>query len=241
MFCQKCGKQIPDNTKFCSYCGAQQSVNPASNQQPYTAPQSSPNPPQKKKSGVGILVALAVVAVAFMLGKSVFAPSMLTDGDTSGENPDRPSISFPTPPPVGINEEVLNGSDQASVQSKTFEINYDGVLNSTVTFDYQDDTVTRMQGDYYVYDLSVDISSLKQDAETAQELIAEYGMQDASVEDSESADGYSMSFYFNNLDQAGNDMVAELAAQFIGFSAENGKISMTTAENAMIQFGYSLQ
>lgn len=41
MFCKNCGKQIPDNTKFCNYCGAQQvtdnNMNSAPNQQSYTS------------------------------------------------------------------------------------------------------------------------------------------------------------------------------------------------------------
>lgn len=91
MFCSNCGKQIPDNTKFCNYCGAQQqivknveSAPKTTVNQPKTAgapTQETKNAPKKKTN---IVVVLAVVLCAFLVGKFVIAPSMESDSGTTG-------------------------------------------------------------------------------------------------------------------------------------------------------------
>ncbi len=99
MFCSNCGKQLDENAKFCDGCGAQQGagndINSASNQQ---APNSNPNvnanyqtshtepTPQAKKVSkktTNIIIAAAIVLVAFLIGKFAIAPSMSSGG---GEN-----------------------------------------------------------------------------------------------------------------------------------------------------------
>lgn len=88
MFCTNCGKQIPDNTNFCIHCGAQQPTNSVSDYAPKTtANQSQPveakKQPTKKgpKKKASIMVALLVGLCAFLLGKFIIAPSMMSDSD----------------------------------------------------------------------------------------------------------------------------------------------------------------
>lgn len=101
MFCSNCGKQIPDNTKFCSYCGAQQAagnnMNSAPNQQRYTsgatgnqqpvytANQPQRKPPKKKKNNILVvfLVVLVMSGVGTMVGKSM-AKSYEDDSKSDG-------------------------------------------------------------------------------------------------------------------------------------------------------------
>ena len=100
MFCSNCGKQIPDNTKFCSYCGAQQAagnnMNSAPNQQRYssqttgnqqpvyTATQPQKKPPKKKKNNILVvfLVVLVMSGVGSMVGKSM-AKSYVDDSKSN--------------------------------------------------------------------------------------------------------------------------------------------------------------
>lgn len=89
MFCSNCGKQIPDNTNFCSYCGAKQEIvnnpKPASEtpQNQGIAQTVSQPPPQKSSGKAGSILITAVVVVgAFLIGKFAIAPSMLSDGKT---------------------------------------------------------------------------------------------------------------------------------------------------------------
>lgn len=110
MFCSNCGKKLDENAKFCDGCGAQQGagndMSSASNQQePNSNPnvntnyQTSPtasNPQAKKvpKKTTNIIVAAAIVLVAFLIGKFAIAPSMVDDngGSVSSGNSNNSSI-----------------------------------------------------------------------------------------------------------------------------------------------------
>ena len=41
MFCKQCGKEIPDNSNFCTHCGASQAV-----AEPAPQPEAKPQEPQ---------------------------------------------------------------------------------------------------------------------------------------------------------------------------------------------------
>lgn len=45
MFCQNCGKQIPENAKFCNHCGAVQMNGSFQNIQQGTPPHTEQPPP----------------------------------------------------------------------------------------------------------------------------------------------------------------------------------------------------
>lgn len=73
MFCEQCGKEIEDSTKFCGYCGAAVNVLPpvqeevaepiAGQETKEHTVQESPNP-QKKKIYIGIAAGIFVLAAA---------------------------------------------------------------------------------------------------------------------------------------------------------------------------------
>lgn len=97
MFCQKCGKEIEDGTRFCEHCGAAQDaaaagnpgtnsnagVNPTMQASPYPAQAMNAAAPAKKKKGKGciigiiaaivvvLVVVVVVVIIAFSSGKSL--------------------------------------------------------------------------------------------------------------------------------------------------------------------------
>ncbi len=102
MYCQNCGKQLPEGARFCNVCGApQMEARSASAPEPvrqasYPPPQPVPQP--KKKSKAGPIIAVAVVLAALLLGHFVIAPAMRQDrapaesaetetGDPSGNSP----------------------------------------------------------------------------------------------------------------------------------------------------------
>ena len=87
MFCSKCGQQIPDNASFCNKCGAKATANPAP--QPQSAPAAAtantttqPSGKQQPKKKGSFLVTLIVVAAAFLIGKYVLAPGMVSTPNT---------------------------------------------------------------------------------------------------------------------------------------------------------------
>lgn len=110
MFCSECGKQIPDNTKFCNYCGAkqpaldspepptvsaaaapQQAQQPQQPQQPQQFQQPQPVSRQqgqasaKKKKSIAITVAVVLVAAigGKLIGESMIAPSLSEGGSAN--------------------------------------------------------------------------------------------------------------------------------------------------------------
>lgn len=73
MYCSSCGRQLPDNTNFCIYCGA--AANPAPAFEPAPAPAFEPAPTPayqppfapaapKKHTAVGVLVMAILIIVA---------------------------------------------------------------------------------------------------------------------------------------------------------------------------------
>lgn len=81
MFCSECGKQIPDNTKFCNHCGAQQPALGGTESQPTPQPQPQPAPQSQKaeRKKPNYLVIVAVFICAALIGRFVIAPSMVSN------------------------------------------------------------------------------------------------------------------------------------------------------------------
>lgn len=77
MFCKKCGKEIPNNAKFCTHCGNKtepaQPVVPEKN----VPVQQEVKPTRKKKTALVIII--VVVAVLALIGVGIFAVSRLID------------------------------------------------------------------------------------------------------------------------------------------------------------------
>lgn len=105
MFCRNCGNQLPDGTKFCTSCGAQQTnitspaaEKPAQTSAPadkqaepvYAQPSqpSQPAQPEKKKNNIWVTIIVLVIAgtIGSLVGKYVFAPEMTPDSGTNSTN-----------------------------------------------------------------------------------------------------------------------------------------------------------
>ena len=78
MFCNKCGKEISDQARFCNYCGA--AVNhtqPQQSAQPQAAQQSQ-STPAKKKGKVGKAMLTILVALVVYFGVRAITENVLT-------------------------------------------------------------------------------------------------------------------------------------------------------------------
>lgn len=258
MFCRNCGKEIPNNTKFCNHCGAAQNngfaQNMQSNQQSngaqqstinsqsvYTTPHSTKN---KNKSPMRIVIGIAVVAVAFVIG-------YFATGADKLEQPtpfDPPAVHDPSDlPSPSIKQDTTDDSILTNgKECKTFVMESDVARVYTRFFYGDDGIVNSINGAITVNDTTmVDtgyLDDLIADAETASGLLLEMGVNDTSyvlVTNDTDNSKFTETYSFALLDE---DMsVAELAAKFIGFEAENGKIMIDKAETAMLGFGFSLQ
>lgn len=86
MYCNKCGKELPDQTTFCTYCGARQNAT----QQPEKSRQTAP-----KKTGLGkIVLMIALVAVAILVVKGFLGGKTSDSTNSNGaSNSDSSSIA----------------------------------------------------------------------------------------------------------------------------------------------------
>ncbi|MBQ7801333.1 MAG: zinc-ribbon domain-containing protein [Oscillospiraceae bacterium] len=148
MFCQNCGKQIAEDARFCPGCGAavggqprqaayqagetsrpneqaQQYQQPQYQQAPYQQPQQDYRQPQtakKQKKKTPVWLVILVALAAFLIGKFVISPAMLTDsgsnkstaGNTNSSN-SSVSSQFPieTTPTVSVNADAVDTANSA--------------------------------------------------------------------------------------------------------------------------------
>lgn len=247
MFCSNCGKQIPEDAMFCSHCGARQAagnhVNPAPDQQNYT-PQTTGNqqpvftPPQPKKASpkktIGVIITLATILVVFFVGRFVVAPAMLRNsGGNSGDSGDS-----------SHHAQQFGSTDYAYKETKTkiYVIQAEHLMSSQVTLICHDDVVASIIGFSGVYDLSAfDVDELKKDVASAKEEARQNGLEDVEIRETEGSSTYSVNFSFTHLDRAGSEKAVELAAKFMGFTAENGKIHIGATEKILRDNGFSLK
>ena len=80
MFCNNCGKEINDGTKFCNHCGAPQE---ASAPQPTVANNTELTTALKKNNTLKMAIIAVVVVVCFAIGSFVIAPSFSKDNAES--------------------------------------------------------------------------------------------------------------------------------------------------------------
>ena len=91
MFCNQCGKQLPDNSPFCQHCGAAQA---GVNAQNVPVGQGGMRPPQGK-SRTPLYIVLGVVTVAAVVLVVLFATGTLGGGNPMGTN--NPFLPSQTP------------------------------------------------------------------------------------------------------------------------------------------------
>ena len=107
MFCNNCGKEINEGTKFCNNCGASQE---ASAPQPTMANNTEPTTAPKKNNILKMIIIAVVVVVCFVIGSFVIAPSLSKDNDESkptnnvsqSQNDDANNESFTSSFPIWI-------------------------------------------------------------------------------------------------------------------------------------------
>lgn len=257
MFCRNCGKEIPNGTNFCNHCGAAQNSSSAqdtqsayqtnetqhssvNSQSVYTAP--APQKP-KRKGPLRIIIPIVVVAVAFVIGYFATGANKLKQ-PTAFDTPSSIEFDSLESPSIKDTTDISDASQEN--ECKTFVIESDTARTYTKFFYGEDGIVETVSGAITVYDATVvDVSyleDLREDAETASDLLKEMGVSNTSfVMVTEDAEGYDYSETFQFAFLEDHTDVAELAANFIGFEADNGRIMIDEVEAAMLGFGFTLQ
>ncbi|MCD2491251.1 YARHG domain-containing protein [Lacrimispora sp. NSJ-141] len=135
MYCEECGKQIPDDSRFCDGCGAKvwpverQDAPPPQNwQDPYRSGQSSYDAPEKEKKGRGMTVliaALGVVAVV-LIGVLIFLGVKVFGGKNGG---DVEIAGAETTSEAGMEEE----KEESKKEAKTSEASVESSVTAAPT------------------------------------------------------------------------------------------------------------
>lgn len=111
MFCVKCGKEIPDHVQFCTYCGNQVKMMPAS-----AVSQGTEAEDAKKTNTGGLLIAGCIIAVCLLLGGIGFAGfrflSKKADTTVVQSNEDREETENEETDDAGTNEESADASEE---------------------------------------------------------------------------------------------------------------------------------
>lgn len=127
MYCQKCGKENPDQSQFCAGCGAPLNadapgINPS-------VPSQQSEPPKKKKKGKGCLTAVIVVVVIFILGIILLSFGGKDDSkvpvDVNGQTGSGTSeqVNNSSKTKVEIDEQIIFDSKSIKVTATSIDVN----------------------------------------------------------------------------------------------------------------------
>ena len=252
MFCSKCGKEIPNDTKFCNHCGAQQGG--AGSKKP------SKNKDDKKKKPTTIIISLIVVVAAFLLGKCAIAPAMLSDeDDTNSSSNNQPYVTSDQNEEEDIEDKDAEDttSDTNSAYSDIFmsrnivdmtsiftsldtmafaSASDDGTIEK-LEYAYEDDTIKEMIDVVYY-----PVSDMTEDQKTALDNSVKTNF--ASMEEADFCtvsynmgnNYYSVTLHFTDLDVAENIQKMHEFGMLEGTGAN--KISMSETESNLLSNGY---
>lgn len=257
MFCSNCGKQIPDNTKFCNFCGAQQQIIENTDSAPKTTvnqpeiadtPAQQPKKTPKKKANIFII--LAVALCAFLIGKFVIAPSMLSDSGNNGGTGNQGSQSQQTT--NNNNSSTVNADNPAykaifddtyivhfqtffNMEMENFAMKKDDGIIACADYGYKDDVVKQWVETVYI---PVSEYTDAQKAEVETTFKAQFASIDAlnccTVTYKMSTNYFTITCTYSNVDQASN--YAELYKA--GILQANTFISMSATETILLGQGF---
>ena len=248
MFCSNCGNQLPDGTKFCNNCGAQLSASESPTAAP-NAVQKSPEKAAKKKPN--IIVILAVVLCAFILGKFVIAPSMSSDSDKETK-PNVPATQTQQQAPAGNDGGSANTTNSAydAVFEDTYIVHFQAFFNMEMAsfaskqdngiiccsdYGYKDDVVKQ-----WVETMYIPVSGLTEAEKTKAEndLKTQFAALDAlaccTVNYKMGTNYLTVTFTYADMDQAAN--YGELYKA--GILQTNTFISMSATESTLLGQGF---
>ena len=257
MFCSNCGKQIPDNTKFCNYCGAQQQIIENTDSAPKTTvnqPEIADTPTQQPKKApkkkANIFIVLAVVLFASLIGKFVIAPLLVSDSGKNNGVGNQVSQSHQTT--NNNNSSTVNADNPAyeAIFDDTYIVHFQIFFNmETKNFAMEDD-----KGNIYCADYGYKDDVVKQWVKTVYIPVSEYtdtqktelentmktqfatvdALNCCTVTYKMSTNYFTITCTYSDVDQASN--YAELYSA--GILQTNTFISMSATESTLLGQGF---
>ena len=237
MYCNKCGNEIPEGSKFCGSCGA------AIQRKQETAVKK----PKKAKKRVPLWMSLIAIAAGALLGKFVLAPAMMPDPESSQNYYQQEETNVPNVSNATANEtytEIFNsryivemGALFRGLDSAEFAIVRDGDMIEKLQYGYENDIIKEMINTLYypVSDMD-DAQKSGLDATVKENLAACTSADFCSVTYNMGNLYYTVELHFTDLDSSEN---LQKMYEF-GLINESGAnyISMQQTEANLIADGY---
>lgn len=132
MFCNNCGSQIPEGTKFCNNCGASQDASPVAQATAQPAPPQMAEQVTPKKNNTLLIAIVAAIAVVAIAAVAIFALSGKDDNSTSS----------------GHNSVVAGDTQTDADADANADSSVDDIGDNTVTTTPTDKKLTAIDGGY---------------------------------------------------------------------------------------------
>ena len=237
MYCNKCGKEIPENSKFCGCCGAavQMQTEPVAKKQ------------KKEKKQAPVWVSLLVIAAAFLIGKFVIAPSMLSEPQQDQGAYQQEETSEPDSSAVSVNSdysEIFTSRNIVEMpamfmmlDSAAFAtVDQDGMIEK-LEFGYKDDVIKEMVNTLYFPISGMDDAEKNAlDAAVKENLSGYIAVDFCSASYNMGNLYYTVTLHFTELDIAENIQKMSEFGILTGEGAD--RLSMTETENSLVAAGY---
>ena len=249
MYCPNCGKEIPNDSKFCGSCGAQ--VRPVAQpqyqqpqyqqpQQQYAQPQQTKKEKKKNPLWLRIIIGLVAFAVGYGAVNALLSSDTKTENKSSVVSTTQATTEKPANPAY---EEVFSSRYIVDVDSIIFMDNEcfvqvldDGMLEK-LEYGYKNDVIKEMVNTIYfpVSDYTEDEKTALEDA--VKELFAEYEtLESVSLRYNMGTSYFTVVLTITDLDQAENiQLLVELGMMD---SANVDYISMSKTIDNLTAAGY---
>ena len=119
MWCNKCGKEIADQAKFCNHCGAMlNNTQPRSASAPQASPQEKPAEKKETNMVATIIIALIVALIVYFLVRGITKSGISETPSASGAIPVSQGSSE-------VNSETHSASGTIPVSQESSDVNAD--------------------------------------------------------------------------------------------------------------------
>lgn len=255
MYCNHCGAQQPDGSKFCSCCGGklalgQAAAQPESKSQPVQRTHQKPRT-KKKKGKLPVLGVLLIALAAFMIGKFVIAPSFVSDSDagsysdsqtvqpqqsaSSDSNADNTAAN-PAYEAIFNDAYIVHFQMFFNMEMESFALKQEDGIICCADYGYKDDVVKQWVETIYI---PVSEYSDSQKAELENTMKLEFTAVEAlsccTVTYKMSANYFTITCTYADVDKSEN--YAELYNA--GILQANSFISMSATENNLVSQGFT--
>ena len=245
MYCDHCGNDIADDSVFCKHCGKTLSTAQAP---PYSQakPKSEQSAPKKEKKPANLFVVLAVAAIAFVVGKFVIAPSMVSSYQTPAQEQteSHPEITITVPETPDLNFPVIPDTGDGSQHAKLFKfVGNSGTIKCIVTYcegtynGAPDDTVLGLDIETeYNRTYPVDSSAVYL-RQTAKEILA-LNNSNFSWRDNSNDYYYNIDFSFDRLETSDSAELIPYVVELLELPSYGNTLKMSQLEDSLLSQDY---